>query len=103
MLAQQPASERVEQSDLRCIPLHLNAPSDPARRRAVVSGFDFDTAIQVHRALAVLVITKRFEWQRKQRRAFFGEYYGYLALGSAVNTRVGPPLFPPVEMSLRFF
>ena len=67
MLAQQLTGARIEQPHMCGIPLHLNAPADPARRRAVVSGFDFDAAIQMHGALAVLVIAERLERQRQQR------------------------------------
>ena len=85
------------------IPLDLNTAADPARRRAVVGGFDFDAAIQVHGSLAVLVIAKRFDRQRKQRRTLFGEHRCDLALGGAVNARVGPALFPAIQIRLRFF
>ena len=57
----------------------------------------------MHRALAVLVIAKRFHWQRDQRRIFFGEHRRDLALSGAVNARVGPALFPVIEIRLRFF
>ena len=69
---EQLAGERVQDAELGCVPLHVDAPSDPARRRAVVSSLDFDAAIQVHRALAVLVIAKRFQRQGRQRRTLFG-------------------------------
>jgi hypothetical protein len=57
----------------------------------------------MHRAFAVLVIAERFQWQRQQRRFFLGEHRRYLALGGAVNARVGPTLFPVVQMSLCLF
>jgi hypothetical protein len=38
VLAQQLPGERIQQSDLRGIPLHLDAATDPARRGAVVGG-----------------------------------------------------------------
>ena len=55
----------------------------------------------MHRALAVLVIAERLEWQRQQRRLFLGEHRRHLALGGAVNARVGPALFPVVQIGLR--
>src|ERR1019366_522393 len=45
----------IEQANVQLIPLHSKHTTDPARRRAVVGGFDFDAAIQMHDALAVLV------------------------------------------------
>ena len=65
VLAQQLTGDGIQQTHMRCIPLDLNAAADPARRRAIVSGLDFDTAIQMHGALAVLVIAERFDRQRK--------------------------------------
>jgi hypothetical protein len=65
VLAQQLTVVRIQQSHLPAIPLHLDTPTDPARRCAVVSGFDFDAAIQMHRALAVLVVTKGLDRQRQ--------------------------------------
>ena len=84
------------------IPLHLHAPADPARRRAVVSCFDFHAAIQMHRSLAVLVIAERLQRQRQQGRLLFGEHGRDLPFGGAVDARVGPALFPVVQVGLGF-
>ena len=94
MLAQELPGVRVQQADLVGIPLHLDAPADPARRRAVVGRFDFHAAIQMHRALAVLVVAERLHGQRLQRRPLFGEHGGDLPLGGAVDARVGPARLP---------
>ena len=83
------------------IPLHLHAPADPARRRAVVSGLDLHAAVQMHRALAVLVIAERLDGQRQQRGPLFGEHRRDLPLGRAVDARVGPALFPVIQVGLR--
>ena len=85
------------------IPLHLDAPSDPTRRRAIVGGIDFHAAIQMHRALAILVIAEGLDGQRQQRRPFFGKHRRHLTLGGAVNARIGPPLFPAIQVGLRLF
>jgi hypothetical protein len=85
------------------IPLDLDAAADPARRRAVVSGLDFDTAVQMHGAFAVLVIAEGLQGQRQQRRAFLGKHRRHLPLGGAVNAGVGPALFPPVQVCLGLF
>ena len=53
------------------------------------------------RALAKLVIAKRLDRQRPERRAFFGKHYGDLALRGAVDARVGPVGFPAIEIRLR--
>src|ERR1700689_1214211 len=99
---QQLAGERVQDADMRCVPLPLNMASNPARWRAVVSGLDFDAAIQVYGALAVLVIAKRFQRQWQQRRTLFGEHRCHLPFGGAMNARVGPALFPAIQIRLRF-
>ncbi len=36
-------------------------------------------------------------------RPLFGEHGGHLAFGGAVDARVGPVLFPVIEVGLRFF
>ena len=76
------------------VPLHFDAAADPAGRRAVVSGIDFDAAIEVHAPLAELVVAKRLQRQRQQRRLLFGEHRCDLALGRAVDARVGPAALP---------
>ena len=103
VLPQQLAGLRIQQPDVTGIPLHLNPPADPAWRCAVVGGFDFHAAIQMHRALAVLVIAERLDRQREQGRLFFGEHGRDLPFGGAVNARVGPTLFPVIQVGLRFF
>ena len=66
-----------------------------------VGGFDFDTAVQMHRAVAVLVVAERLDGQRLQGGLLFGEHERNLALGCAVNARVGPPFFPVIEIGPR--
>jgi hypothetical protein len=85
------------------VPPDLGAPADPARRRAIRGGLDFDTAVQVHGELAELVIAEELVRQRQQRGPLFGKHRRYLPLGGAMNARVGPALFPPVQVSLRLF
>src|SRR5665213_3144142 len=74
VLAQQLAGARIEQPNVHRVPLHMDLTPDPARRRSVVSRFNFDAAIQVHRALAVLVVAKRLQRQRLQKWLFFAEH-----------------------------
>ena len=59
VLAEQLPGERIDQPYLCGIPLHVNPASDPAWRRAIVCGLDFDAAVQMHGPLAVEVIAKR--------------------------------------------
>ena len=59
-LAQELSCARIEQAHMQSVPLN-SAPSsaDPARRHAVVGGFDLDTAVKVNGSLAMwLVVAK---------------------------------------------
>ena len=101
MLAQELSRLRGEQADVQIIPLHLDPLADPAGRRAVVRGFDFDAAIEVHRAFAVAVIPKRFERERTERGLLLGKHHGDLPLRRAVDARVRPARFPAIQIRLR--
>ena len=103
VFAQQLPGLGIEQTYIQLIPLHPDDAADPARRCTVVSGFDLDATIQMHDALAVLVIAKRFQRQRQQRGLLFGKHGGDLPFSGAVDARVSPALFPVIEMSLGFF
>src|SRR5437870_5677429 len=72
MLPQQQTVFGVEDANVEFVPLHSDQASDPAWGQAVVGGFDFDTTVQMHHPLAVLVVAKRFQGQWKQGRFFFG-------------------------------
>lgn len=98
VLAQQLTVERIDHPHMRGIPLHVNPASDPARRRAVVGGLDFDVAVQMHGPLAIEVITKRLHGQRQQRRFLLCEHGRDLPFGRAVNAGVGPPLLPVIQI-----
>ena len=86
---------------MQIIPLDLDALAEPAGRRAVVRGLDFDAAIEMDRARAEAVIAKRLERQRPERRPLLGKHRGDLALGRAVDARVGPAILPAIEIGLR--
>jgi hypothetical protein len=103
LLTQQLTLARIEQTHAPAVPLDLNLSADPARRRAVVSGFYFHTAIQMNCSLAVLVAAKGFHRQGQQGRLFFSEHGQHLALRRAVNACVGPAFFPLIQVVLRFF
>ena len=93
-----------DQADARTSrPTARHLPPDPARRRSVVSRFNFDAAIQMHRALAILVVAERLQRQRLQKGLLFGEHRRHLPLGAAVDALVGPALFPVVQIRLRLF
>ena len=91
----------VEQPHVQVVPLHLDALADPAGRRAVVGGLDFDAAIEMDGALAEAVVAKRLERQRPQRGPLLGKHRGDLALRRAVDARVGPVRLPAIEIGLR--
>ena len=101
MLAQQLAGLRIEQADVEVGPLHVDALADPAGRRRVVRGLDFDAAIEMHGAHAEAVVAKRLDGQRLQRGPLLGKHRGDLALGRAVDARVGPVRLPAIEIGLR--
>jgi hypothetical protein len=100
VLAQQTPRLGIEQAHMQVVPLHLEASSDPAGRRAVVRGFDFDAAIEMDRARAEAVVAKRLEGQRAEGRTLVGKHDGDLPLGRAVDARVRPPRFPLIEIGL---
>src|SRR2546422_2230131 len=59
VLAQKLMCFRIENADVKRIPLDLNELSNPTRRNAVVGRVYLDTSIQMHGAFTVLVIAKR--------------------------------------------
>ena len=59
-----------------------------------------DATAQMHGAAAVLIVAKRLERQRAERRTFLGKHGGDLALGRAVNAGVGPAPLPAVQTRL---
>jgi len=101
MFAEQLAGDGIDQPDMQIIPLHGDALGEPVRRGTVVARLDFDAAVQMHRADAKLVVTKRLQRQRPERRSLFRKARGDLLLGGAVDTRVRPALFPAIQVRLR--
>jgi len=81
----------------------MNLASYPARRRSIVSSFNLDATIQVHRALAILVVAERLQRQRLQKGLLFSEHRRHLPLGAAMDALVGPVLFPVIQVRLRLF
>jgi hypothetical protein len=76
--------------------------ADPARGQAVIGGFDFDTTVQMHGALAMLVVAKRFQGQRKQSGFFFRKHGGHLPFSGAVDAGIGAVGFPAIQIELCF-
>ena len=101
VLAQQLAGLGMEQTHVEIGPLHVDALADPAGRRRVVRGLDFDAAIEMHGAHAEAVVAKRLDGQRLQRGLLLGKHGGDLTLGRAVDPRVGPVRLPAIEIRLR--
>ncbi len=100
MLAEERSRLRRQQSHMQVVPLPLDALAQPAGRRALVRGLDFDTAVEMYRALAVVVIAKRFDRQRPERQLFLRKHHGDLPPGRAVDPRVGPPCFPAIQIRM---
>ena len=103
MLAQELAGRRRQQADVEIVPLHLHALPEPPGRRAVIRGLDFDAAIEMDGAVAEVVVAKRFDGERAERRPFLGKHRGDLALRRAVDARIGPVRFPAIQIRLRRF
>ena len=100
VLAEELAGAGIEQPHVSCVPLDVDATADPARRRPVVGRRNLDAAVQMHGAVAVLVVAERLERQRAEGRPLLGEHGGDLPLGRAVDAGVGPALFPAVQIRL---
>src|ERR1039458_70725 len=81
----------------------MNLSTDPAWRRSVVSRFNLDATIKMHRALAILVVAERLQRQRLQKGLLFGEHRRHLPLGAAVDALVGPVLLPVIQVRLPLF
>src|SRR5215470_16027334 len=91
---------RIENANVKGIPLDVDELADPTRRCAVVGCLDFHTAVQMHDAFAVLVIAKWLDRQRQQERLFFSKHGGDLSFRRAMNTGVGPTRLPVIQISL---
>src|SRR5258706_6992249 len=94
MLAQKRMGIRVDDANVKLIPLHVHGLSNPTGWQAVISSVHFNAAIQMDSAFAELVIAERFDRQWKQRRFFLGEHRCDLPLRCAVDARIGPAQFP---------
>src|SRR5687767_13493117 len=86
---------------MHVVPLHLHTPTDPAGWRAGVRGLDFHAAIEMDGAFAEAVVAKRLERERPQGGPFLRKHRGDLALRGAMNARIGPVVFPAIEIGLR--
>ena len=56
----------------------------------------------MNRSFAVLVVAERLKRKRLQGSLLFGEHGRNLTLRGAVDPRVGPALFPVVQIGLGF-
>src|ERR1700726_2791691 len=81
MFPQQQTIIGIEDANVEFVPLHLDQASDPARGQAVVGGLDFDTTVEMHDPLAVLVVAEWFQGQWEQERFLFGKHGGDLPFG----------------------
>src|SRR5262245_23875656 len=87
MLAQELTGLGIEQAHEEVVPLHVDAPPDPAWRGAVVRRLHLHTAIQVDGTDAEAVVPKRLEWQRAEGGLLLSKHRGDLALRGPVDTR----------------
>ena len=69
MLAQQLAGLRIEQPHVQVVPLHLTRAGRSSRAARRSRRLDLDAAVEMHGALAVLVVAKRLERAAGRARA----------------------------------
>ena len=100
MLAEQLARPGVEHPAGRPVPLDVDAPAEPPRRDAVEGGLDFDAAIEVDGPDTVLVVAERLERHGAEGGLFLGKHRRHLALGRAVDARIGPAGLPAIQIGL---
>src|SRR2546428_211562 len=100
VLAEELPRRGIQQADVTGVPLDCDLVAEPARGRAVVRVVDLDTAVEMDRPRAELVVAKRLDGQRSERRPFLGEHRRDLALGRAVDAGVGPAGVPAIEGGL---
>ena len=73
MFPEQGPGGEIEKPDVEVVPLHSDLATEPAGRGRVVGASHFDAAVEMHGALAVLVVAEGLERQREQVGAFLGE------------------------------
>ena len=88
VLTQELPRARIQHPHHVAVPLHFYAAADPAWRRTVVRGIDFNAAIQVHAPVAKLIQAKRLQRQWQQRGLLFAEHGCYLALGGGMDAQM---------------
>jgi hypothetical protein len=66
VLTQQRAGPGIEDANVELIPLHDEICADVSRRHGVVGALDLDVAVEVHDALAEVVVAERLDGQWQQ-------------------------------------
>src|SRR2546425_723125 len=100
VLAQEGPGAQIEDADGARVPLDQEFGPDAARRDAVVGLGDLDAAVEVHGAGAEGVVAEGRRRERAKMRTLLGKHRGDLALGRAVDARVGPAGIPVIEVGL---
>src|SRR6266571_1654572 len=100
MFPQELARGGMEDADVKVVPLDRHVLAEPTRGRGVVGVLDLDAAVEMHRARAELVVAKWLDGERQEGGPLLGEHGRDLALGRAVDARIGPADVPPVEVGL---
>src|SRR3989442_1674445 len=98
--AQERPGAQNEDADGARVPLDQEFGPDAARRDAVVGLGDLDAAVEVHGAGAEGVVAEGRRRERAKMRTLLGKHRGDLALGRAVDARVGPAGIPVIEVGL---
>src|SRR5450432_405059 len=93
----------MDQAHASVIPLHGDQTPEQLGWRAVVGAADLEAPVEMHGPVAVLVVAKRLDREDAEVRLLLRKHRAHLTLRRAVDPRVRPVLFPPIEMDLGGF
>ncbi|MGD9724333.1 MAG: hypothetical protein AB7U76_24100 [Pirellulales bacterium] len=84
----------VEDAHHVAVPLHRDRGADPPGRDGVVGALDLDVPIEVHDAVAVVVVAKRLDWQWLEVRVLLGDEVARNAASETVRVTLGLQSLP---------
>jgi hypothetical protein len=89
----------MDQAHASVIPLHGDQTPEQLGWRAVVGAADLEAPVEMHGPVAVLVVAKRLDREDAEVGLLLRKHRAHLTLRRAVDPRVRPVLFPPIEMA----